>query len=243
MTDKADGNKEPRSESAGDDPGAGGALALNTVMKKTSATIIAFIGGLAALAVFTGPFAKSGSELILITLAALAAIMLVGAGFAALYTYRKKRITASVTTMALISIFVLAIGAGVGYLVWHSRSSLETPTSTPPTGAQISPTPAGSVEGYTAQVAWTDDGGGGGSLSTTLYAFTTPYSHIHDGAYPLNESLTVVCKIQNGRGIQVGPTYKGPDPHSRVWYELDNGAWVPAVYTYVDKPNIVPSCS
>jgi hypothetical protein len=212
-------------------------------MKKTFAAIIALVGVLAGLAVFTGPFAKTGSELILITLAALAAIMLVGAGFAALYTYRRKKVTASVTVIVLIAIPVLAIGAGVGYLTWHSRSSPKASASIAPTGTQTSPAPAGSTGGYNAQVAWTDDGGGGESLSTTLYAFTTPRSHVHDGAYPLNESVTVVCKIPNGRAIQVGPSYKGPDPHSTVWYKLDNGAWVPAVYTRVDKPSAVPACS
>jgi hypothetical protein len=243
MNDKADGNKTPGSGSSGKSSEPGGALKLNTVMKKTSAAIIALVGVLAGLAVFTGPFAKSGPELILITLAALAAIMLVGAGFAALYTYRTKKMTASVTAIALLAILALAIGAGVGYLTWHSRSSPEASASTPPRDTQTSPAPVSSVNGYMAQVAWTDDGGGGGSFSTILYAFATPNSHVHDGAYPLNESVTVLCKIPNGRAIQVGPAYKGPDPHSTTWYKLDNGAWVPAVYTRVDKPNAVPVCS
>ncbi len=92
-------------------------------------------------------------------------------------------------------------------------------------------------------MAWTDDGGGGGSASTDLYAFATPYSHVHDGAYPIGESLTVVCQIPKGRAIQVGPAYKGPDPQSQVWYQLDNGAWVPAVYIHVARPDAVPACT
>jgi len=54
--------------------------------------------------------------------------------------------------------------------------------------------------------------------------------------------VTVVCQAPNGRAIQVGPAYKGPDPHSTVWYQLDNGAWVPAVYIHVDDLNAVSTC-
>ncbi len=114
-------------------------------------------------------------------------------------------------------------------------------TSSSPGAASAGSTSTG--RGFTAQVAWTDDGGGGGSASTTLYAYTGPNSHIHNGQYPLGESLTVVCQTPHGRPIQVGPNYRGPDPTSTTWYRLDNSAWVPAVYVRVDQQRALPACS
>lgn len=222
--------------------GPGGPLALDTTLKKTFTAVVALVGVLAGISVFTAPFAKTGPALISSTVVALAVIMVVAAGVVALYTYRKKTITTSVWVMVGVAILVLAAGTGVGYSIWHARSS-PTSTGTPRTGTSSSPTlPASVATGHTAQVAWTDDGGGGGSTSTTLYAFTGPNTHIHDGAYPLGDSMTVVCQTPNGRAIQVGPTYKGPDPHSTVWYQLDSRAWVPAVYVQVDDSNAVPTC-
>jgi hypothetical protein len=213
---------------------------LLSILKKTFVAVAALVGVLAGVSVFTGPFAKTGSALISSSLSALAAIMLVGAGVAAIYTYRQKKFTTSVWVLAGAAIFVLAAGAGVGYIIGQARSSIAAPG----TGRTSSHSPPGGVAtGYTAQVAWTDDGGGGGSSSTTLYAFTGPNTNLHDGTYPLGESVTVVCETPNGRAIQVGPAYKGPDPHSTVWYELDNGAWVPAVYVHVDDLKAVPACS
>jgi hypothetical protein len=101
----------------------------------------------------------------------------------------------------------------------------------------------GAGGGFTAKVAWTNDGGGGGSPSSTLYGYTGPYSHIHEGQYPLGESLTVVCQTPRGRPIQVGPDYGGPDPTSTTWYRLDSGAWVPAVYVRIDHLQALPVCS
>src|SRR5882724_4621451 len=76
--------------------GAGGPLALNTFVKKTFAAVAALVGVLAGISVFTAPFAKTGPGLITSTVAALAAIMVVGASVAALYTYGKKTITTDV---------------------------------------------------------------------------------------------------------------------------------------------------
>jgi hypothetical protein len=189
--------------------------------------------------VFIAPFTKTGPALISSAVVTLAVLMVVGFGIAALYAYRKKTITTPVWVMAGAAMLVLAAGAGVGYGVWHARPSPATSTGTPRTGTSLPPSGA---TGYTAQVAWTDDGGGGGSSSTTLYAFTGPNTNLHDGTYPLGESVTVVCQTPKGRVIQVGPAYKGPDPHSTVWYQLDNGAWVPAVYIQVDDLKDVPAC-
>ena len=147
---------------------------------------------------------------------------------------RISKITAHPVIASLVVAATLALATGIVSYIKLSPAGTTTPS--PPSTAD------GSTQGFTAQVAWTDDGGGGGSASTTLYAFTGPNSHIHDGAYPLGESLTVVCQTPDGRAIQVGPAYKGPDPHSTTWYQLDNGAWVPAVYTDVDIANAVPAC-
>lgn len=135
----------------------------------------------------------------------------------------------------LIVAAILALTAAVyGYIKVASTNS----ASPSPPAAPGSPT-----QGFAAEVAWTNDGGGGGSASTNLYAFDGPNSHLHDGVYALGESLTVKCKTPNGRAIQVGPAYKGPSPHTTVWYELDNGGWVPAIYIYVREPNAIPLCS
>lgn len=100
MADEEHAERPPesreRSENANGPPGP---LTLNTTLKRTFAAIVALVGVAAGIAVFTAPFAKTGPALISITLAALATIMLVGFGFAAFYTYRKKKITASVNTI------------------------------------------------------------------------------------------------------------------------------------------------
>jgi hypothetical protein len=148
---------------------------------------------------------------------------------------RIAKITEHPVISALVVAAVLALAGGiVGYI---KASSAGTTGSSPPSAT------GGPAKGFTAQVAWTDDGGGGGSASTNLYAFAGPNSHVHDGVYPLGESLTVVCQTPHGRAIQVGPAYKGPNPNSTAWYKLDNAAWVPAVYTHVDHANAVPTCS
>lgn len=224
--------------------GAGSVLTLNTLVKKTFATVVAIVGVLAGISVFTAPFARTGAALISITLAALAALMLVSVGAAALYTHRKKQITMPVAAIAAIVVLVLAAGSAVGYGVWRTHTApTASPGTTMPHPSATAVVRASSPSGYAAHVAWTDDGGGGGSTSTTLYEFTGPDAHVHDGQYPLGESLTVMCQILNGRSIQVGPSYKGPDPRSTAWYQLDNGAWVPAVYVQVDNNASVAACT
>lgn len=131
-------------------------------------------------------------------------------------------------------IILLVAGSVWGLITLSGGGSSSTPQN---------PAPFGVVQGFTAKVAWTDDACGGGSCSTTLYAYKSPNSHVRDGQYPLGESLTVVCETPHGRPIQVGPSYGGPDPASTVWYRLDIGAWVPAVYVRVDKPASIPTCS
>jgi len=124
MADKGPADAQPESKEPGEtatEPA--GPLTLNTMLKKTFAAIIALVGAGAATAVFTARFARTGPELITITLAALAAMMLFGVGFVALYTYRKKKITTSVSALAVAAILVLAAGARVGYITWHARSS------------------------------------------------------------------------------------------------------------------------
>jgi hypothetical protein len=243
MADKPAAHAQAHSSKADESSAKAGALALDTIFKKTFAGLIAIIGMLAGIAVFTAPFARTGPELISITLAALAALLLAGVGLAVLYTRRAKVVTTSVGVMALVVLVALAAGAGIGYVVWHARSAPARSSATYAGGISSSSTGgAGSNSGFTAQVAWTNDGGGGGSSSTILYAFTSPHSHIHEGAYPLGQSLTVVCQVPNGRAVQVGPAYTGPNPHSIVWYQLDNSAWVPAVYVHVNRAAAVPSC-
>lgn len=243
MPEKAAAHTRPDSGGAAENSEKAGALALDTIVKKTFAGLVAVIGLLAAIAVFTAPFARTGPELISVTLAALAALLLAGVGLAVLYTRRAKVVTTSVGVMALVVLVALAAGAGVGYLVWHARSAPARSPATSVGGTPSSPADGtGSSSGFAAQVAWTNDGGGGGSTSTILSAFTSPHSLIHDGAYPLGQDLTVLCQVPNGRAVQVGPTYKGPDGHSSVWYQLDNRAWVPAVYVHVNRAAAVPTC-
>jgi hypothetical protein len=101
----------------------------------------------------------------------------------------------------------------------------------------------GSSGGIPAHVAWTNDGGGGGSASTLLRSYDGPDAgHRSVGAYNLGDALTVQCKSARGAVITVGPSYAGPDPHSVTWYRIDDGAWVPAVYTKIDKNQAVPVC-
>ncbi|SRR6266536_3565563 len=140
----------------------------------------------------------------------------------------------------LAVVAILAIVAAVWGIVAATGGGT---SSSPGSGPAGSTSARGEGRGFTAQVAWTDDGFGGGSASTTLSAFTGPDSHIHDGQYPLGESLTVVCQTPHGRPIPVGRDYKGPDPTSTTWYRLDNGAWVPAVYVHVDQQHALPACS
>jgi hypothetical protein len=144
-------------------------------------------------------------------------------------------ITAHPVIAPLIVAAILAIAAGIaGYIKLSSSNSASPPLSA------ISGSP---TQGFAAQVAWTNDGGGGGSKSTNLYAFAGPSSNLHAGVYPIGESLTVVCKVLHGRAVQVGPDYHGPNPHSIIWYQLDSGGWVPAVYVYVREANAMPVCS
>jgi hypothetical protein len=45
-----------------------------------------------------------------------------------------------------------------------------------------------------------------------------------------------------GSGGPGRPAYKGPAPGSTVWYRLDKGTWVPAVYVHVDTLSSGPAC-
>jgi hypothetical protein len=138
MADEEQDDKKSESSKHGENTsGPAGQLALDTTLKRTFATIATLIGVAAGVAVFTAPFAKTGPALISITIAALAAIMLVGVAVATLYTYRKKKITAPLSAMAAAALLVLLAGAGGGYLIWHARSSQTIPTGTPdPTRSQ-----------------------------------------------------------------------------------------------------------
>jgi hypothetical protein len=143
MTDEERHERQPESrEHAENANGPPGPLALNTVLKRTFAVVGALVSVVAGLAVFAAPFAKTGPALISITLAALATIMLASVGFAALYTYRKEKITASVSAIAAVALLVLLAGAGTGYFIWHIRSSspivIGTPSPTPSQPSQFS---------------------------------------------------------------------------------------------------------
>lgn len=94
---------------------------------------------------------------------------------------------------------------------------------------------------FTAKIRWTDDQGGT-SISTILKAYTSPTSHTSTGTHNLGDTVTVTCQAQ-GRGVPVGPTYAGPNAGSSVWYRLDTGSYVTAVYTAVDRAGSVPRCA
>jgi hypothetical protein len=116
-----EGAFEKASKPDGHGEEAVGAPSLNTVLKRTFTGIAAVVAVLAGIAVFTAPFAKSGSELIAISLASLAVITLAGTGLAAIYTYRRRNVTVRLGFLTAVAIMAVAIGAGAGYLAWHSR--------------------------------------------------------------------------------------------------------------------------
>jgi hypothetical protein len=131
---------------------------------------------------------------------------------------------------------IVAVAAGVCGYIKLTSDSATTPVSPSTSAAPV-------VRGFDARVAWTNDGGGGGSDSTNLFSFAGPNSNIHEDIYTLGESLTVVCKTTEGQQVSVGPAYKGPDPRSTIWYELDNYSWVPAVYVYTKDASTIPDCT
>ncbi|MFE2553630.1 hypothetical protein ACFXGI_34620 [Streptomyces sp. NPDC059355] len=97
-----------------------------------------------------------------------------------------------------------------------------------------SPTPSVQPKPVQAVVKWSDDGPNSTDDSSKVWAYdstTTGGAEHHNGSYVLGESLVVQCQITGGRQFQLGDAYKGPDPRrSGVWYRVQPGKWVPAVY-------------
>lgn len=242
-----------------------GSDTLSATIKNAYIALSTVCGVLAAIAVFTAAYGKSGSALLVVTLVAFIVLLVVAVGIGVLIRYRSRQVTGQIWKLTGIVVIAIMVGLGAGYGAHQARpnprAAAGTSTTTPSTSALPAPVPSQSpiateaaspsaassenaATGFTAQVAWTDDGGGGGSVSTVLYAFAGPNSHVHEAEYTLGESLTVICDVPNGRAIQVGPAYKGPNPPaSTVWYELDVGFWVPGVYVHVDDVGAVPACS
>ncbi|SES14054.1 hypothetical protein SAMN04487983_103287 [Streptomyces sp. yr375] len=115
-----------------------------------------------------------------------------------------------------------------------------TPSLSPKADTRSTPSDAPSTtSGIPAQVRWTNDGG-----STFLRSYVSPKpgnATPTGSAYPAGETLTLNCRFTEGRSIKVGATYSGPDPDSTVWYQMTDGAWVPAVYVDPGSTS-VPLC-
>jgi hypothetical protein len=149
---------------------ATGPLTLDTALKRTLGALGAVVGLLAGISVFTAPFVKTGPALIATTLAAFAVIILVCVGFAFFLAYHKRNFIISVNQIG-VAIIALAVGAGIGYYVWHLRS------------AQISPTTSAETAGGFVQT-WTDYSDAGGANGSTI---------------PVHETIQVSCKIRGFR--------------------------------------------
>lgn len=111
-------------------PGKADAPALGTLLKSAFTSVSAVVGVLAGIAVFTGPFAKTGPGLISISVATLAAVVLIAGAGALLYENRSRPVTLPAGAIALVAAVFLAVGAGVGYLARHARPAQLTTLAT-----------------------------------------------------------------------------------------------------------------
>lgn len=104
------------------EPGAGhrapkARSSLKTTLAKAFTWTVTVIGLAATVAVFTGPFAKSGTGLITITLASLAGICLIVVVACLLIVFGKDKVTIRVPFFTVGVVVLLAAGGGIGYVV------------------------------------------------------------------------------------------------------------------------------
>ncbi|WP_159400993.1 hypothetical protein [Streptomyces sp. NRRL B-24484] len=160
----------------------------------------------------------------------------------------------SPVVVVLVAVGVVLLGVGAWLLstgtTGHSSASSPptasaTPSVTPssPGPVPTGPSPAGAGAGpFPAHVSWTDDGAGSKLLATSKDPRAAAPNPDGRGYNP-DDLLSVVCRIDGGRKVTVGPSYSGPNPQpTGTWYRLDTGGWAPAVYTRIDNAAPVPPC-
>ncbi|MFZ3473810.1 hypothetical protein ACODT3_07140 [Streptomyces sp. 4.24] len=147
---------------------------------------------------------------------------------------RRSKWLNSALAVALVGAIGTVCAPVIASLLGGGDDDKRSPEAPSPTASVTNVAP-----GVPGRVRWTDDGG-----STLLRSYvspeprnTTPSGRV----YPAGETLTLVCRVTKGRSIDVGAAYSGPDPDSTVWYRLDDGAWVPAVYVDPGSTS-VPMC-
>ncbi|MFJ7159203.1 hypothetical protein ACIQUQ_30235 [Streptomyces sp. NPDC101118] len=110
--------------------------------------------------------------------------------------------------------------------------------------------PPGSI--FSAHVAWSDDGGGGGSTADTVnvsssYRRDDP-SPQRIGTLNRTDAITVTCQESDGRTIGAGPAYPGPATAKErdakgIWYRITDPVtgWIPGVYVDTGRDSL-PAC-
>ncbi|MCQ9179232.1 hypothetical protein KMT30_09330 [Streptomyces sp. IBSBF 2953] len=147
---------------------------------------------------------------------------------------RRSKWLNSALAVALVGGIATVCAAVITALLGGGDDDKRSPELPSPTTSVTNVAP-----GAPGRVRWTDDGG-----STLLRSYVSPEpgnATPSGRAYPAGETLTLVCRMTKGRSIAVGAGYSGPDPDSTVWYRLDDGAWVPAVYVDLSSKS-VPVC-
>ncbi|MFD5420921.1 hypothetical protein ACFWJT_23195 [Streptomyces sp. NPDC127069] len=105
---------------------------------------------------------------------------------------------------------------------------------------------------YLAHVAWSNDGGGGGSAADTVNVYS---SYRKDASSPqrlgtLNraDAIKVVCQAAGGRSVGVGPAYPGTASAKErdaqgIWYRTTEplNGWIPGVYVDTGMDSL-PAC-
>jgi hypothetical protein len=100
----------------------------------------------------------------------------------------------------------------IGIVGLVSGSSPRQLAEPPRPQAQRQPNPLRLNEGSRRRSRGPTTGVAAARPPPTLYAYTGPNSHIHDGQYPLGESLTVVCQTPTAGRSRSVPTTGGRTP-------------------------------
>lgn len=112
---------------------------LGSTVKKTYAAVAAICGVLAAIAVFTAAYGKSGTSLLVTTAVAFVVLMIVAVAAAFVYQYRSRRFTATAWKLASAAALAVVIGAAAGFLL--SNVGLKSSPGNG-AGATAGPTPS-----------------------------------------------------------------------------------------------------
>lgn len=244
---------EPKAESDAEPDAEQGEESLSEVVKRQFGLLVGLCAVLGPIAAIVALYVKSVVVVLLVSAIVFVVAMVVLVSLRLARNFKAAKFTASAGLLTAIVLVAIGLGVGVGYAIRHTRSDPSSGVGVA-AGSTSSASPSSSLTststssenattGFTAEVAWTDDGAPGQIYSTNLKTFTGPNTIIQVDTYRLGDDLTVICEVPNGRAIQVGPDYKGPNARSTVWYELDDQSWVPAVYVHVDSGSTVPACN